>query len=269
MSWASLTRDLVPSLRVGAGAWRWLAGLGLAGILALLALLGLGEVARRVGVESPTPSQSGRPLVAVLPFENQTSDASVAWVGDALGELLAARLEGAGVRTLGPEAVRWLDPDTVAWRPDGVLTPPRAVAVNVVADRSAAQRVVAGRVRRNGDGLLACVEVLAPPERVPVEPELCGPIDLNRLFEAHGAPRPSSLARPRRERAESAAGSTGVGGGVSPLHGGSASDSRAGVGRGRAPAGSVAAGRPATPPCSGSPGARVVVVAAGRDRCIS
>jgi hypothetical protein len=123
-------------------------------------------------------------LVAVLPFDNQTSDAAVAWIGDALGELFSARLDAAGVRTLGAEAVRWLDPDMLRWHPDGTLIPPRPLAVNVVADRSAAHRVVAGRVRGNGEGLLACVEVLAPPDWVPVEPELCSRVDPARLSEA-------------------------------------------------------------------------------------
>jgi hypothetical protein len=155
--WAALRRDLATSFRVGPGAWRWLAGLGVAGVVAFVSLLGLGGVGRRPGVQPAGAAERGRFLVAVLPLENETRDAEVAWVGDALAELLAERLDAAGVRTLGPETTRWLDPDMVAWRPDGTLSPPRPVAVNVVADRSAADRVVAGRIRRDDGGLLACV----------------------------------------------------------------------------------------------------------------
>ena len=178
---ALVSPETVAPLRLGAGAGRWVVGLGLSG---LLALIGLREVARRATDPSAALRQGGSPLVAVLPFENQTSDASLAWIGDALGDLVATRLQSAGVRILDPEAVRWLDPDTLRWSRDGALIPPRPLAVNIVADRSAAQRVVAGRVRREGRELFACVEVLAPPQSVPMKADSCGRLDLKRPFEA-------------------------------------------------------------------------------------
>jgi predicted Zn-dependent protease/TolB-like protein len=181
VGFASLVHDLTPSLRVPPAAWLWFPGFGLAG---LLALLSLGTVARRAVTSGRAePPQNDGPLVAIMPFENQTSDQSLAWVGDAMGELLAATVASPGVRVLDAEAVAWLAPDRVRWGLDNVLAGPRLMALNIAADRSGAQRIVTGRVYRGQKGLVACVAVLTPPIRAWTGQEQCDHVDLTRLFE--------------------------------------------------------------------------------------
>lgn len=181
VGFASLVRDLAPSLRVRPAAWLWFAGFGLAGLLVLLSLV---LVARRgvTGGRAEPPRTDG-PAVVILPFENQTSDESLAWIGDEVAKLLAARIASPGMRVLDPEAVAWLDPDRVRWGPDNVLAGPRLMALNIVADRSGAQRILTGRVYQGRGGLVACVAVLTPPVRASTGAEQCDHIDLSRLFE--------------------------------------------------------------------------------------
>ncbi len=181
LGFASLVRDLAPSLWVRPAAWLWFAGFGLGG---LLALLSFGAVARRVVASGRAePPRTDGPAVAILPFENQTSDESLAWVGSEVAKLLAARVASPGLRVLDPDTVAWLDPDRVRLGPGNVLAGPRLMALNIVADRSGAQRIVAGRVYQGRGGLVACVAVLTPPVRSSTGLEQCDPIDLTRLFE--------------------------------------------------------------------------------------
>lgn len=161
--------------------WPWVGGLCLAALLLAVIVV---VVARHA--EGPQPVPGGRPTVAVLPFDNQTSNESLAWVGDAAGDLLASAVAHAGLRVLDPEAVAWLDGDLVWWGPYGVLTGRKATVVNIVADRSGAERIVAGRVYQNGQRLMACVEVLAPGPHAPVSPEQCTPVDPSRLLDTAG-----------------------------------------------------------------------------------
>ncbi len=155
------------------------------GLVAMLALVAVWLITGRPAVPETTRTGSApEPSVAILRFENETSSEELTWVGDAVGELLAAEMSRARVRVLDPEAVGYLDGDLVWWGAYSVLNGPKASAVNVVADRSGALQVLVGRVRPAPQGLVACVELRAPgPGRI-LSPEHCERVDASRLFEA-------------------------------------------------------------------------------------
>jgi tetratricopeptide (TPR) repeat protein len=162
-------------------SWRLPLAFGSSGLLALIALL---AVARRVATPAHAPAARGDPpAAAIMRFDNQTSSDSLAWVGDALGELLAAEVERAGGRVLDPEAVAWLDADLVVWGPSSILSGPRARVVNIIADRSGVERVVAGRVYQDPGGIRACVELLGPGRPAAMAPELCEHVDPGRPLD--------------------------------------------------------------------------------------
>ncbi len=168
--------------------WRRPAALGLAG---LLVLLGAGTIALRAVAPRPSaPPRADGPEVAILRFDNQTGSDSLAWVGDAVGELLAAEVASSGVRVLDPDAVAWLDADLVVWGPSSIMSGPKARVVNIAGERPGIGRIVAGRVYQDRQGMRACVEVLAPGMRSPVRAEQCERVDPERLFET-----PAQLAR--------------------------------------------------------------------------
>jgi tetratricopeptide (TPR) repeat protein len=156
---------------------------GVAGLAVLLLAAVAYAGARHIAPRSPGPLRARPPLTAILRFDNQTSTDSLAWVGDGLGDLIAREIAESGIRVLDPEGVGWLDGDLVWWGPYGVLTGRKATVVNIVADRSGADRVVAGRTSLDGPRLMACVEVLAPGPIASTGPEACVPVDTRRLSD--------------------------------------------------------------------------------------
>lgn len=145
-----------------------------AGLLLLLA--GWAAAYRLVPPASAGVTYKGAPDLAILRFENQTSDERLAWVGDALGEIIASEVAGAAVRVLDPEAVDSLDADLVWWGPYSVLSVPSTLALNVVADRSGAERLLTGRVYAGPTGVVACVRLFSARTRAALGSEQCEPV---------------------------------------------------------------------------------------------
>ena len=153
---------------------RFMASVVAIGLLLLLA--GWAVAHRLVPPASAGVIYTGAPGLAILRFENQTSDERLAWVGDAIGDLVASEIARAGVRVLDPDAVDYLDADLVWWGRNSVLSVPSALALNVVADRSGAERLLTGRVYPGPTGLLVCVKLFAAKTRGALGSEQCEPI---------------------------------------------------------------------------------------------
>ncbi len=158
------------------GAWsrpvRWRVASGGA-ILLLLASVGWVVARQRVASAIASAPRGSAPRLAVLRFENRTSDERLAWIGDALAEGLAAEVARAGVKVLDPDRVDDLDADLLWWGPYGVPSVTSAEAVNVVADRSGAERVLSGRVEPGPDGVRACAQLFAAATRRAEGAERC------------------------------------------------------------------------------------------------
>jgi tetratricopeptide (TPR) repeat protein len=150
----------------------------------LLLLVGWAVARGLVPPASVGVTYRGAPDLAILRFENQTSDERLAWVGDAIGELIAGELAAAGLRVLDADAVEYLDPDRVWWGPASVLSARKVLALNVVADRSGVERLLTGRVYPGPKSLVVCVELFEARTREAVEPELCETFPTGQIYEA-------------------------------------------------------------------------------------
>jgi tetratricopeptide (TPR) repeat protein len=167
--------------------WRALRRALTLGAAALVALSVMGGLLAAAWPEMPSPvarPESAETVVAVLRFENETWDPSLTWVCDAAGALLATALANAGVTTLGPDRVQWLDPDMVWWGAYSILSGSPLVAINVTAERAGLDSVLTGRIRPGAHGLLACAELQGPGRPRPMQPEHCEPIDGDSLLQA-------------------------------------------------------------------------------------
>jgi tetratricopeptide (TPR) repeat protein len=170
-----------PQLAPRAISARFTAAVVAIGLLFVLA--GWTVAQRIVPPASAGVTYKGAPDLAILRFENQTWNERLAWLGDAVGELVATEMAHAGVRVIGPDAVDYLDPDLVWWGPYSVLSVPRALALNVVADRTGAERLLLGRVYSGPKGLLVCATLFAAQTRGASGPEHCEPVNGHQLSE--------------------------------------------------------------------------------------
>ncbi len=169
----SAVKDALAVLIRRAVSARSLVAFVAAGFLLLVA----GAIARRlVPPASAAIRYEGAPALAVLRFENQTSDEGLAWIGDAVGELLAASMRDSGLRVLDADVVANLDASLVWWGPYGVPSVNDAVAVNVVADRSGADRLLTGRLQSSPRDLRVCATAFSAKTRRGLGPERCEPI---------------------------------------------------------------------------------------------
>jgi tetratricopeptide (TPR) repeat protein len=122
--------------------------------------------------------------LAVLRFNNETSNEDLAWVGETVSHAIVGLLGNTDIRVLGPEEIDNLDADFVWWGPYGVLIPPPTIALNVVADRSGVKHVLFGRIRGGSARLTACVALWSAESPSKPGPEQCEPLDGQRMLEA-------------------------------------------------------------------------------------
>jgi serine/threonine protein kinase/tetratricopeptide (TPR) repeat protein len=137
---AAVTGRGIPSL-----PWRAIAA---GAVLIVLAVIGYRLLSRSgaKGTASPGPTLS----LAILPFRNASSDASLDWLGSSLADMLTTDVgQSASLRTVSPGAVHQIFSD-LRISPSSVLDP---ATIKRVADFGNADQVVWGQYARFGNSI--------------------------------------------------------------------------------------------------------------------